>query len=181
MCLDYFLWELSNETINDSSGLLSKVYGKEIPQAVKNFVPRAHRSVEHFHPQTDDNSQHRGSFADQADPSKKVKGWGATIDNDETSIKNIFGNLALISAGRNSEYSNMSVAGKSERIEKLVKEGRLESIKLFLMKQACGGHDDQWLPDKAQKHADLMLEVIKWGLKLNEESERLSSVSANES
>ena len=181
MCLDYFLWELSNETINDSSGLLSKVYGKEIPQAVKNFVPRAHRSVEHFHPQTDDNSQHRGSFADQTDPSKKVKGWGATIDNDETSIKNIFGNLALISAGRNSEYSNMSVAGKSERIEKLVKEGRLESIKLFLMKQACQGKDVDWLPVKAQEHADLMLEVIKWGVKLNEESERLSSVSANES
>lgn len=182
MCLDYFLWELSNETINDRLGLVSKVYGEEIiPQAVRNFVPRTHRSVEHFHPQTDDNSQHRGSFADQTDPIKNVKGWGATIDNDQTSIKNIFGNLALISAGRNSEYSNMSVAGKSERIEKLVKEGRLESIKLFLMKQACQGKDVNWLPVKAQEHADLMLEVIKWGLKLNEVSESLSSVSANES
>ena len=182
MCLDYFLWELSNETNNDRLELVRKVYGEEIiPQAVRYFVPRRHRSVEHFHPQTDDNSQHRGAFADQTDPNKNVKGWGATIDNDQTSIKNIFGNLALISAGRNSEYSNMSVAGKSERIEKLVKEGRLESIKLFLMKQACQGKDVDWLPIKAQEHADLMLEVIKWGLKLNEVSESLSSVSANES
>ena len=170
MCLDYFLWELANETSTDSLALVSQVYGNEIPKAVRNFVPRAHRSVEHFHPQTDDNSQHRGLFADQTDPSRNVKGWGATIDNDQTPIKNIFGNLALISAGRNSEYSNNSVAVKSERIDKLAKEGRLESIKLFLMKQACGGHDDRWLPYTAQEHANLMLKVIKRGLGLQEVS-----------
>ena len=181
MCLDYFLWELANETSTDSLALVRQVYGNEIPQAVKNFVPRAHRSVEHFHPQTDDNSQHRGLFADQTDPSKNVKGWGTTIDNDQTPIKNIFGNLALISAGRNSEYSNMSVAGKSERIDKLVKEGRLESIKLFLMKQACGGHDDRWLPYTAQEHANLMLKVIKMGLGLQDVSEGIFSASTNES
>ena len=165
MCLDYFLWELANESRENWPEHLKCIYGEsEIPQAVKIFVPRAHRSVEHFHPRTDDKSQHRGLFADQTDSNSKVKGWGATIDNSPITIKNIFGNLALISAGRNSEYRNMSVAGKSERIDQLVKEGRLESIKLFLMKQACEGHDAQWLPCTAQKHANLMLEVIRWGL-----------------
>ena len=161
MCLDYFLWELANESREDCPEPLKSIFEGGILQAVKTFVPRANRSVEHFHPQTDDNSQNRGPFADQT---CAVLGWGATIGNPPITIKNIFGNLALISAGRNSEYGNMSVAGKSERIDKLVKEGRLESIKLLLMKQACKGHDDKWLPCTAEEHANLMLKVIRWGL-----------------
>ena len=170
MCLDYFLWELANlseDAGSDNKELQERVFGEKIPEAVKNFIPRAHRSVEHFHPQTDDYSRHRGVTADN---DEKKQGWGGSIEKEQTSIKNIFGNLALISAGRNSEYSNYSVAEKSERIDKRVKERRLESIKLYLMKESCHGNEVDWLPDTAREHAKLMLEVIKWGLGQNEGS-----------
>jgi hypothetical protein len=142
--------------------LKEEVFGKDGPgEVITRFIPRANRSIEHFHPQTDNSSQNRGEKADN-DTAKD--GWGALIKPNAQSIKHIFGNLALISAGRNSEYSNMPVGGKSDLIVSSVEKKSIESIKLFLMKNACNGQDKEWLPDTSRAHAKLMKKVVLWGL-----------------
>ena len=166
ICLDYFLWLLANsdDKADATSTLKGTVFGTDGPgEVITRFVPRANRSIEHFHPQTDNSSQNRGEKADN-DTTKD--GWGALIklDVDERSVKHIFGNLALISAGRNSEYSNMPVGGKSDLIVRSVEKKSIESIKLLLMKNACKGQDKEWLPDTARAHAKLMKKVVLWGL-----------------
>lgn len=164
VCLDYFLWLLANSESDGDKELKSRVFGESsIPQAIVRFVPRANRSVEHFHPQTDNNNSscHIGPTEDRCE---SRPGWGTDIKDTKVSIKDIFGNLALISAGRNSEYSNFSVNEKSARIRKQCASKSLESIKLWLMANSCDFDDAQWTPTKACEHAKLMLKVIKWGL-----------------
>lgn len=163
ICLDYFLWLLANDD-DATLKLKEEVFGKDGPgEVITRFIPRANRSIEHFHPQTDNSSQNRGEKADN-DTTKD--GWGALIKLgvDERSVKHIFGNLALISAGRNSEYSNMPVGGKSDLIVRSVEKKSIESIKLLLMKNACKGQDKKWLPETARAHAKLMKKVVLWGL-----------------
>ena len=163
ICLDYFLWLLANSKDDATLNLKGEVFGKDGPcEVITRFVPRANRSIEHFHPQTDNSSQNRGEKADN-DTTKD--GWGAMISSGRTSVKDIFGNLALISAGRNSEYSNMPVGGKADLIVRSVEKKSIESIKLLLMKNACLGQDKEWLPDTARAHAKLMKKVVLWGLR----------------
>ena len=147
ICLDYFLWLLANSSDKDK-GLREEVFdGINKLESIKKFVPRPHKSVEHFHPQTDTYSK-----------PEIVAAW-----KDK---KDMFGNLALISSGRNSEYSNYSVEEKTARINRLENnDNELESIKLYLMKEACGGKDIEWNPQRAHDHAQEMLKVLKWGIK----------------
>ena len=157
---------MANSESDSDKDLKSKVFGgNSIPQAVVRFIPRANRSVEHFHPQTDNNNSscHIGLTEDGCES----PGWGTNIKDTNVSIKDIFGNLALISAGRNSEYRNYSVNEKSRRIDNQVEKKSLESIKLWLMSKLCQGDDKYWTPALAQAHANMMAEVIRWGLKLH--------------
>ena len=159
-CLEFFLWALYESADDGDRSLKDMVFGglkdEEEKKAIKAYVPRAHRSVEHFHPQTDVNSSN-------------VLVWNAPT---ETGIipKNLFGNLALISAGENSKYSNLGVAGKSERITQLVQKQAIESIKLLLMRADCRDEngkieDKNWTPKEARDHATKMLRVVKWGIR----------------
>ena len=158
-CLDFFLWALWTSKDENDRHLKEEVFGHLLPdelKAIEKYVPRAHRSVEHFHPQTDDNSSN-------------ISAWGETDATTDIRLKDLFGNLALISAGRNSQYSNLGVAGKSERIDRLVEKCAIESIKLLLMRAECrngtGQFDDKrWTPDQARAHAQKMVTVIRWGL-----------------
>lgn len=150
--LDYLLWEKFRRDENSVRPLLEceafKPYEKKVESAIRNYVFRRNRSVEHLHPQTDTNA----TASDE---------WNRSND-----IKNIFGNLALISAGRNSEYGNLSVGGKFDRVVKLLNEGgingsRIESNKLLFMLAKCNGTDAGWTVDKAREHAKDMLMVFK--------------------
>ena len=149
--LDYLLWK---NLVNDDNGglwrsLKCEKFGPledEIRSAIKNYVFRKNRSVEHLHAQTDSKA---------TDPDK----W----DEDQ---KDCFGNLALISAGKNSEYGNDSVGGKADRVVKLIKDGtksgsKIESIKLLFMLAKCNGDDYKWKPNVAKFHANEMLTVLK--------------------
>ena len=147
--LDYLLWEKFCRNDDGLRRLLE--CGKfdsckgEISSAIRNYVFRRNRSVEHLHAQTDSNATAAGEW-----------------DND----KDIFGNLALISAGRNSEYGNRSVGGKYDRVVKLLRDGsdkgsRIESIKLLFMLAKCNGEDGKWTVDMARQHANEMLKVLK--------------------
>lgn len=161
-CLDFFLWALWKSNDENDVKLKREIFEALSDKeriAISKYVPRAHRSVEHFHPQTDENN------------SSNVLLWSETDADTGVRVKDIFGNLALISAGRNSEYSNLGVAGKSERIDRLVEKHAIESIKLLLMRAECKDtsgsvKDENWTPVQAERHAAKMLRVIKWGLRI---------------
>lgn len=164
VCLDYFLWLLANSESDSDKKLKTDVFGESsIPEAIVRFIPRANRSVEHFHPQTDNNNSscHIGPTEDEC---ASRPGWGTDIKDTNVSIKDIFGNLALISAGRNSEYGNFSVNEKSARIKRQEANKTLESIKLWVMARSCKSQDVNWTPTKAKEHATLMRKVIQWGM-----------------
>lgn len=144
--LDYLLWE-QHESLDSFQNTIWEQLDKDEHNAVKDFAFRRNRSVEHLHPQTDNESANQET-------------WNK-LDGNGTPAKHHFGNLALISAGTNSKYSNAPVGGKADRVAELVKQQRIESIKLLLMLKACGSKDADWTPEKAQHHADEMLKVFQ--------------------
>lgn len=166
--LDYLLWDLANYgSKDDYKDDYAEVFREEgdkekfdssTMNAIKEYVFRRNRSVEHLHPQTDSNSANQQEWAQQP--------WGS----NGPSIKDFFGNLALISAGRNSEYGNESVGGKADRVRRLVESKRIESIKLLFMLKDCDEKDEKWNPKCALGHAKLMLKVLRGGLKRIKES-----------
>ena len=153
--LDYCLWEYvcypNSRTLQYAPPIELTQVEKE---AVKSYVFRRNSySVEHFHPQTDATKSSNISHWNDEYTAQDRK-YNCTIPKDG------FGNLALISAGRNSEYGNGSVAEKYDRLTKLVQEKRLESIKLLFMCKACDGKDENWKPDIAEKLADEMHKLL---------------------
>ena len=152
--LDYCLWEYvcypnPNAPLLELRAELSPAE----KDALKAYVFRRNSfSVEHFHPQTDAKSSNNSLWnSEYTDQDRK---YNCAIPKDG------FGNLALISAGRNSEYGNGSVAEKYDRLTKLVQEKRLESIKLLFMCKACDGKDVNWTPDIADKLANEMHKLL---------------------
>ncbi len=159
--LEYCLWEYVCYPNSYFSSLEAPI---ELPpinlnevekDAIENYIfSRNNYSVEHFHPQTDANSCNILLWNTQY--SEIDKKYNCIIPKDS------FGNLALISAGRNSEYGNYSVAAKYDRIIKLLQENkRLESIKLLFMCKVCGGKDENWKPDLAELLVKWMYELLK--------------------
>jgi len=143
--LDYLLWEkfALNGCSRDHFDLTE---GEKV--AIEKFIfHRNNRSVEHLHPQTDVDSANQNEWA------KELSGGG--------SVKHHFGNLALISPGKNSEYSNAPVDEKAAKVARLIDVKSIESIKLLLMLKKCEMKDTKWTPEKARSHANDMLMVLK--------------------
>ncbi len=153
--LEYCLWEyISYPDSNTPSYEIE--FSKDEEEAIKNYVfQRNNYTVEHFHPQTDEKNSSNNSLwnAPYTEQSKKY--------NCNTP-KDSFGNLALISAGRNSEYGNYSVASKYDRVTMLVQKKQMESIKLLFMCKACDGQDGKWTPDIAEQLAQWMYKLLEY-------------------
>ena len=149
--LDYLLWERSFSGRGEQDDIYKQCSDQEL-KAIRRFVfRRNNRSVEHLHPQTDTNSANQEKWSEEMEMG--------------ISIKHHFGNLAMISPGRNSEYSNESVGGKADRVKRCVEGMCIESIKLLLMLKKCDNKDECWVPDKAREHAMEMLKVFQSFLK----------------
>ena len=154
--LEYCLWDyVCSPASSDLLQEWKQKLSKDETEAIKAYVFRRNNfSVEHFHPQTDANSSNNGLWNARY-ASEQDRKYNCSIPKDG------FGNLALISAGRNAEYSNFSVAAKHDRVVKLVQEKRLESIKLLFMCKACDAKDENWTPIIADKLADAMYQLLK--------------------
>ena len=98
--LDYYLWERKEEYFTT----------EEERQIVDEYVFRANRSIEHLHPQNQDNN-----------------------DNWEKVDIHSFGNLAMISQSFNSQQSDDPVTVKFARIMDQAHNHALQSIKMYLM------------------------------------------------
>lgn len=126
--LDYYLWERKEDYFKT----------EEEKQIVEKYVFRANRSIEHLHPQHQENNDI----------------WG---DDDIHS----FGNLAMISQSFNSQQSDDPVTVKFARIKDQAHNHTLQSIKMYLMYLDAEKSPLGWKVDIKNKHQDKMYDLLK--------------------
>ncbi len=139
--LDYALWEkliLDKDAYNG--------YLNIDAEAIRQYEFRTNRSIEHLHPQNQDN-------------------------NDEWSWEDVnsFGNLAMISAGFNSQQSNLPVHVKFANLEVQIGNKNLQSLKLYFMYLKAKRSESEWTITAKDNHAEEMLKI------LNESLERVKA------
>lgn len=125
--LDYYLWEKKDKYFSDSSQ-------RDI---VNDYIFRSNRSLEHLHPQHQDNNTEW--------PKDKV---------------DTFGNLAMISQSFNSQQSDEPVTVKFARIADQANNHSLQSIKLYCMYLEASGYPDGWTIERMEKHEKLMYSIL---------------------
>lgn len=125
--LDYYLWERKEQYFKT----------EEDQQIVEEYVFRANRSIEHLHPQHQEN-------------------------NDEWDDKDIhsFGNLAMISQSFNSQQSDDPVTVKFARIMDQAHNHSLQSIKMFLMYLDAEKSPLGWKVDIKNNHERMMYNLL---------------------
>ena len=126
--LDYYLWERKEDYFKT----------EEEKQIVEEYVFRANRSIEHLHPQHQENNDI----------------WG---DGDIHS----FGNLAMISQSFNSQQSDDPVTVKFARIKDQAHNHTLQSIKMYLMYLDAEKSPLGWKVVIKNKHQDKMYDLLK--------------------
>jgi len=125
--LDYYLWEKKEqffENVNDQ-------------EIVGDYVFRANRSLEHLHPQHQDNNEK----------------WPIECVHS-------FGNLAMISQSFNSQQSDDPVTVKFARIADQAHNHALQSLKLYRMYLDAKGNPDGWTIEKVKSHQQEMFELL---------------------
>lgn len=137
--LDYYLWE-KKELFFDTA--------KE-QEIVRDYVFRSNRSLEHLHPQHQDN-------------------------NEEWPIEcvHMFGNLAMISQSFNSQQSDDPVTIKFARISDQAHNHALQSLKLYRMYLDAKGSPDGWTIDKMKSHQQKMFELLTKTFPSNRQKEK---------
>lgn len=126
--LDYYLWERKEDYFKT----------EEEKQIVEEYVFRANRSIEHLHPQHQENNDI----------------W----DDDDI---HSFGNLAMISQSFNSQQSDDPVTVKFARIKDQAHNHTLQSIKMYLMYLDAEKSPLGWKVDIKNKHQDKMYDLLK--------------------
>lgn len=125
--LDYYLWERKEEYF----------HSEEERQIVDEYVFRSNRSIEHLHPQHQEN----------------IDVW------DDEDIHS-FGNLAMISQSFNSQQSDDPVTVKFARIMDQAHNHALQSIKMFLMYLDAKKSPSGWKLDVKNDHQSQMYELL---------------------
>lgn len=139
--LDYALWE---KIILDGKNAFP--YENLETEAIRQYEFRNNRSIEHLHPQNEDNND--------------TWAW------DDV---NSFGNLAMISSGFNSQQSNLPVHVKFANIEVQLGNKSLQSIKLYFMYLRAKRSEAEWTVTTKNEHSEEMLKI------LNESIEKVKS------
>lgn len=135
--LDYALWE---KQILERENAYS-AYDNIDKEAIRLYEFRTNRSIEHLHPQNQNN-------------------------NDEWTGKDVnsFGNLAMISAGFNSQQSNLPVHVKFANLEVQIGNKNLQSLKLYFMYLKAKRSEAEWTTTAKDEHAKEMLEILNESL-----------------
>jgi uncharacterized protein with ParB-like and HNH nuclease domain len=126
--LDYYLWERKEEYFDS----------EEDRQIVDEYVFRANRSIEHLHPQHQENND-------------------VWHDDDIHS----FGNLAMISQSFNSQQSDDPVNVKFARIMDQAHNHALQSIKMYLMYLDAEKSPSGWKVEIKNNHQTKMYCLLK--------------------
>lgn len=135
--LDYAIWE---KLILDKEAYKT-TYVNIDAEAIRQYEFRTNRSIEHLHPQNQDN-------------------------NNEWSYEDVnsFGNLAMISQSFNSQQSNLPVHVKFANLEVQIGNKSLQSLKLYFMYLKAKGNDAEWTATAKNEHAEEMLKILEESL-----------------
>lgn len=125
--LDYYLWERKEDYFDS----------EEDRQIVDEYIFRANRSIEHLHPQHQENND---------------------VWNDDDIHS--FGNLAMISQSFNSQQSDDPVTVKFARIMDQAHNHALQSIKMYLMYLDAEKSPSGWKVDIKNDHQAKMYELL---------------------
>lgn len=125
--LDYYLWEKKEKYFNT----------EEEKQIVDDYVFRANRSIEHLHPQNQENND----FWEETD-------------------KHSFGNLAMISPTFNSQQRDDPVTVKFARIMDQARNHTLQSIKMFRMYLDAQKSPSGWNIETKNDHQTKMYDLL---------------------
>lgn len=134
--LDYALWE---KYILEGKNAFT--YENLETEAIRQYEFRNNRSIEHLHPQNEDNN-----------------------DTWPWEDVNSFGNLAMISSGFNSQQSNLPVHVKFANLEVQIGNKNLQSIKLYFMYLKAKKSEAEWTEIAKNEHSDEMLAILKESL-----------------
>lgn len=135
--LDFYIWQHRKELFpsEDDSPFL---------EIVDNYVFIRNRSIEHVAPQ---NPMSNSSLK-----------WDIDCEED-TIIRNSFGNLVMISQGLNSSLKNESYEIKREHVRSYIngsKSGTIESLKLLMIYKNC----DKWDKESIIAHGHAMYSLL---------------------
>lgn len=133
---DYAIWE---KLILDKDAY--KGYVNIDAEAIRQYEFRTNRSIEHLHPQNQDNNDE----------------WSRTDVNS-------FGNLAMISQSFNSQQSNLPVHVKFANLEVQIGNKALQSLKLYFMYLKAKGSDAEWTVTAKDAHAEEMRKILNESL-----------------
>ena len=147
--LDYYLWELFvDKTWRNKINLIFPAEFTDptdinnLERAVLNYrFSQNYNSVEHFEPRNED---------------EQIAKW------EDTDKINSFGNLALVSGVFNSTQNHNSLKLKFARVDdQILKENKLESIKLALMFYSAQKDASKWTIERMEMHEKLMIEILR--------------------
>lgn len=130
--LDFILWK---KIVVDEDFSSALIIDKDVVASMK--FRRGGRSIEHLHPQNQDNNQK----------------WEVCNIHE-------FGNLALVTGSFNSEQSNDNLDVKFGRIKQQVDSHQLQSIKMYLMYLEANCDGTKWTESKMLQHRDSMIEIL---------------------
>ena len=153
--LDYILWEKATDgTLENDFPQL-----KDDLLAIRKYTFRRNRSIEHLHPQNPPEGQ-------------ETDDWFKDRNENSNSVRDGFGNLAMISASFNSTQSNDSVGVKFARVKDIqLPNKNLESSKMLLMFRVAGGEDKNWTPGVAKTHGEAMYKLLETAYKNSSSSQ----------
>ena len=123
-----------------------ELFEKDSPEMtiVENYVFKRNRSIEHVAPQTP--------------KSNSMMKWDDTPE--DKSLRDRFGNLAMISQGLNSSLSNESYEVKTAHVKSYCngsKSGSIESLKLLIIHR---DYPTGWTKDSIEEHGKKMYEWL---------------------
>ena len=130
--LDFILWK---KIVIDDDFPSKLLINKDVVASMK--FRRGGRSIEHLHPQNQDNNQK----------------W-------QDSNIHEFGNLALVTGSFNSEQSNDNLDVKFGRIKQQIDSYQLQSIKMYLMYLEAECDGAKWTEQKMFDHRDSMIKIL---------------------
>lgn len=133
--LDYHIWRNRDTIFKDN---------QEARSVAANYIFRRNRSLEHIAPQTP------LSNSDMV--------WADT--EEDTRIRNSFGNLVMISQGLNSTLKNQSYGVKKAHVTDYMngsKTGSIESLKLLM---AYADKPEKWTRESIKEHGDKMYNLL---------------------
>lgn len=137
--LDYLLWELHEE---NRMSMRFSGFDKREHDAITDYCFRENISIEHLHPQADENEE-----------------WG--FRNNPEAAMHQFGNLAMMSKEGNSSQHDDPIQVKFGRVKAWLASGRLESIKMLLMFHLADRTVEGWTIGKAKTHEEDMISILQ--------------------